>query len=57
MKRLGLIVALTLVPSVAYAEDFNVGPGQTYTAIGDVAWESLQPGDHVHSNRIAVGGD
>jgi len=33
--------------SSAWAADFHVGPGQTYSNIGDVAWESLSPGDTV----------
>ncbi len=36
-----------LAAGVAQAADYDVGPGETYAAIGDVPWESLAPGDHV----------
>ena len=44
--RLFLLLAV-LCPSLAAATDYHVGPGQTYANIGDVAWESLSPGDTV----------
>ncbi len=41
-------VPLFFFYSCAYGAEFHVGPGQTYPAIGDVAWESLDPGDLVY---------
>ena len=41
-----LIIALGCMPP-AWAAEFHVGPGQTYSNIGDVAWESLVAGDTV----------
>ena len=32
----------------AHSIEYHVGPQQTYTAIGDIPWESLEPGDKVH---------
>jgi len=34
--------------SFSYAAVYNVGPGEQYSAIGDVPWESLAPGDSVY---------
>src|SRR5690349_19837487 len=31
----------------ALAATYEVGPGKTYANVGDVPWESLQPGDTV----------
>ncbi|MBU2692476.1 MAG: hypothetical protein KJ970_16265 [Candidatus Eisenbacteria bacterium] len=33
--------------SAARAESYDVGPGFAYENIGDVAWETLDPGDSV----------
>ena len=40
------MTVLLAAGSVA-AADFEVGPGKTHTAIGDVPWETLAPGDRV----------
>ncbi len=40
--------ALFFWASFSCGADFNVGPGQTYSAVGDVPWESLDPGDSVY---------
>lgn len=40
--------ASILFYSIGVTAEYHVGPGQPYTAIGDVAWESLQPGDAVY---------
>ena len=45
-KLLALISVLFCVTS-SYGTDYHVGPSQTYSSIGDVAWESLEPGDNV----------
>jgi hypothetical protein len=43
-----LLFALALVADArAQSLTYEVGPGKPYTAIGDVPWESLQPGDTV----------
>ena len=44
-----ILVAFLLLGSVppATAADYEVGPGQTLTTIGEVPWESLMPGDRV----------
>ncbi|HEX2768468.1 MAG TPA: right-handed parallel beta-helix repeat-containing protein [Geobacteraceae bacterium] len=42
-----IIVIAISCPSLAWSTDYHVGPGQTYTNIGDVAWESLLAGDTV----------
>ncbi len=48
MRYLSLIlVSVVVLPGPLWATDFEVGPGQTYTAIGEVPWESLAPGDRV----------
>jgi len=41
------IVLVFWCSSLAWAADIHVGPGQAYSDIGDVAWESLSPGDTV----------
>jgi len=38
---------LILFPVSAFAFEYQVGPGKDYTAISDVPWESLNPGDTV----------
>lgn len=43
-----LILSLLTGGSLACAADYHVGPGQTYAAIGEVAWESLSAGDTVY---------
>ncbi len=36
-----------LLPTLALATDYDVGPGQALAAIGEVPWESLMAGDQV----------
>ena len=50
IKKIPLLVAVPLFffYSCVYGTEFNVGPGQTYPAIGDVPWEFLDPGDSVY---------
>ena len=50
IKKIPLLVAVPLFffYSCVYGTEFNVGPGQTYSAIGDVPWELLDPGDSVY---------
>lgn len=53
------IVLLQFIFSAsAYATDYNIGPNQTFKAIGDIPWESLSAGDHVfiHWRTEAEGG-
>jgi len=49
--RDGLVLAALLgalvASGAALATDYEVGPGQAHTSIGDVPWESLDPGDRV----------
>ena len=48
-QRLILLIALSVsFASALLATDYHVGPGQTYTQIGQVPWYSLQPGDSVY---------
>jgi parallel beta-helix repeat protein len=42
-----IMLLVLMGSSIARAADYHVGPGQTYTNIGDVAWESLSSGDTV----------
>jgi len=42
-----IIILAILLPNLAWAADFHVGPGQAYTTIGAVPWESLSAGDTV----------
>src|SRR4051794_27401374 len=37
-----------LLTTVASATDYHVGPGQTFTQIGQVSWYALQAGDTVY---------
>ena len=48
LYRAILAMPFCLWASLSPAADFNVGPGQSYPAIGDVPWESLGPGDSVY---------
>ena len=41
------VTCLLTMAGQALAIDYEVGPGQTYAAIGEVPWESLAPGDRV----------
>lgn len=43
-----ITVCLLIFCSPSHATDFHVGPGHPYTAIGEVPWESLIPGDRVN---------
>ncbi|MFP2907479.1 MYXO-CTERM sorting domain-containing protein [Pyxidicoccus sp. 3LFB2] len=45
LTRVALFVVLQSL--AAQAAEYRVGPGQTYTSIGAVPWESLVPGDTV----------
>jgi len=42
------LACIFLFVSSAHATVYNVGPGQTYTSIGSVPWESLHAGDTVN---------
>ncbi|WP_426754659.1 MYXO-CTERM sorting domain-containing protein [Myxococcus sp. Y35] len=44
-SRVALLVLLQ--PLAAQAAEYRVGPGQQYTQLGEVPWESLEPGDTV----------
>ena len=48
-RRAGLLatLALLLIPAVAAAATFEVGPGHDYETIGEVPWEALEAGDTV----------
>jgi hypothetical protein len=46
--RTWLFSICMLLAISALATDYNVGPGQPLTAIADVPWESLEPGDRVY---------
>jgi hypothetical protein len=46
-SHLTLIAALFLFTTSITAATYQVGPGQQFANINDVAWESLQPGDTV----------
>ncbi len=43
----GLVVVFLLLPFRVHAAIYEVGPDQQYSAVGDVPWESLEPGDQV----------
>lgn len=43
-----LVLVFVATHSICIATDYHVGPGQTYTNIGDVPWEGLNPGDNVY---------
>ncbi len=45
--QLTVVVLVAAVAFSAGATVYDVGPSQPYTAIGDVPWESLVPGDQV----------
>ncbi len=45
-RPLASLFALALATALS-AATYEVGPGQALTALGDVPWESLQPGDEV----------
>ncbi|WP_174819871.1 fibronectin type III domain-containing protein [Paenibacillus koleovorans] len=49
LLAIGLVcsVVLTVAPPALAATVYEVGPGKTYTSIGSVPFESLQPGDTV----------
>lgn len=47
---MAIVVLASALPSAAARADdltYEVGPGKTYTALGDVPWETLGPGDTV----------
>ncbi|AGC48001.1 hypothetical protein MYSTI_06728 [Myxococcus stipitatus DSM 14675] len=41
------VLSLLLLSLTAQAAEYRVGPGQSLASIGEVPWESLQPGDTV----------
>ena len=43
-----IAMALLLFPALAQAATYDVGPGQTYTNIGDVPWPTIAAGDTVN---------
>ena len=48
MNRSRVVLFVLLMQSLAaQATEYRVGPGQAYTSIGAVPWESLEPGDTV----------
>lgn len=48
MIKILIIVQLLLIPFVASATDYHIGPEQAYTSIGSFPWTSLVPGDIVY---------
>lgn len=42
------LVLFFITCGTAIGVDYHIGPGQSYSMIGDVAWESLTPGDRVY---------
>jgi hypothetical protein len=48
MKYLFTISFFSFISHFTFATDYHVGPGQTYTNIGDAPWASLQAGDKVY---------
>ncbi len=42
-----ILKVLLLISSITYATNYHVGPGQTYTELGEVPWVSLTAGDTV----------
>jgi hypothetical protein len=47
LSLLGFLTAVAVLPAAADAAEYEVGPGLSLEAIGDVPWESLEPGDQV----------
>ncbi len=46
--RIVLVASIALLSTTpCLAADYHVGPSQPIVAVGDVPWESLEPGDHV----------
>jgi len=43
-----IALALLVFPALAHAATYEVGPGQTYTNIGDVPWPTIAAGDTVN---------
>ena len=48
MNKLLSILTFIFLSFQLYAADYHVGPGQTYTNIGDAPWATLQAGDRVY---------
>jgi len=48
-----LLLVLLLFPFDAWAADYHIGPGQTYTTIGAAPWSSLVAGDNVYIHAKA----
>ena len=47
MKRILFLPLVVCLCLQLFATDYHVGPGQSLTAIAEVPWESLMPGDRV----------
>lgn len=47
MKTIFCLLITGVFPTLLFAEDFHVGPGEEYSSIGEVAWASLNAGDRV----------
>jgi hypothetical protein len=47
ISLLGLVLTVAVLPAAAEAAVYEVGPGLSCETIGDVPWESLEPGDVV----------
>ncbi|MBS2026840.1 MAG: polysaccharide-degrading enzyme [Deltaproteobacteria bacterium] len=43
-----IAIVILLLPALAHAATYDVGPGQTYTNIGDVPWPTIAAGDTVN---------
>jgi hypothetical protein len=48
MKKLLVFALLLAALAPVHAADYHVGPGQSYTDINDVPWESMNAGDNVY---------
>lgn len=46
--RIVLLATFLLFTLISHATDYHVGPGQAHSTISSIAWESMQPGDHVY---------
>jgi hypothetical protein len=54
MKFIAIIAFLILIPLSTFATTYDVGPGQPYTSIGAVPWQSLGAGDIVRIHYRAT---
>jgi hypothetical protein len=48
------LLLTTILATASFASDFHVGPGQTYTALGQVPWYTLAAGDTVYIHYQAA---